>query len=176
MNKAVFLDRDGVINKVIVKNGKAFSPRHFEEFELVDNIEGEIKRIKDAGYIIVVVTNQPDIARGKMSISELNKMNEVIHSKMLVDDILICPHDDIDDCLCRKPKIGMILSAVQKYKIDLNASFLVGDSWKDMVAAKNAHCKGIMINACYNEGVDSFERVRNIKEAVNLIIKEKEET
>ncbi len=175
MNKAVFLDRDGVINKVIIKDGKAYSPRRFGEFEFMENVAEQIKKIKAAGYYIIVVTNQPDIARGEMDISDLNEMTETIKANLSVDEISICPHDDADNCTCRKPKPGMLVDAAEKYEIDLNASFLIGDGWKDMEAAKNAGCKGILMDAFYNKGVCCFRRVRDMKEAINIIVNEQEE-
>lgn len=174
MNRALFLDRDGVVNKIIFKDGQAYSPRSLSEFEFTENIAEEIRRIKKAGYIVIVVSNQPDIARGKMDVSELKKMNDMIQANLSVDDILTCPHDDIDNCSCRKPQPGLILYAMEKYRIDSNKSYLVGDSWKDMVAAKNAGCKGILLDTCYNQGIDCFKRVKHFKEAVNIILNEKE--
>lgn len=128
MNRAVFLDRDGVINKVILRNGKPCSPRSLEEIEFMENISEEIRRIKEAGFIVIVVSNQPDIARGKMDVSELDKMNEMIQASLPVDDILISPHDDADECSCCKPRPGLILYAREKFKIDINKSYLVGDN------------------------------------------------
>ena len=174
MKKAVFLDRDGVINKVIIKDGKAYSPRDFSEFEFIENIAEQIKKIKGAGYYIIVVTNQPDIARGEMDISELNKMTKSIKANLSVDEISICPHDDIDNCNCRKPKPGMLVDAAKRFEIDLTTSFLIGDGWKDMEAAKNAGCMGILIDTLYNKGVDCFRRVQDIREAVNIILNDKE--
>ncbi len=176
MNKAVFLDRDGIINKAIIKDGKAYSPRRFSEFEFVENVAEQIKKIKDAGYYVIVVTNQPDIARGNMDISELNKMTETIKANLAVDEISICPHDDTDNCTCRKPKPGMLFDAAKKYEINLNKSFLVGDGWKDMEAAKNTGCMGILIDTFYNKGVDCFRRVEDMNGAVNIILNEKEES
>lgn len=175
MNRAVFLDRDGVINKAIIKDEKAYSPRTLSEFKISKNIAEDIARIKRAGYLVIVITNQPDIARGTVKKSEVDKMSEAIRAKLDVDEILVCPHDDGDDCDCRKPRPGLILRAVSQYKIDLEKSFLVGDGWKDMGAAQAAGCRGILINAVYNQGIDCFKRVRNFHEAVDAILKEKEE-
>lgn len=175
MNRAVFLDRDGVINKAIIKDGKAYSPRTLSEFKIIKDIAEDIARIKKAGYLVIVVTNQPDIARGIIKRSEVDKMSEAIRANLDVDEILVCPHDDRDDCDCRKPKPGLILRAVDKDKIDLKKSFVVGDGWKDMGAAQAAGCRGILIQAIYNQAVDCFKRVKNFHEAVNAILKEKEE-
>jgi D-glycero-D-manno-heptose 1,7-bisphosphate phosphatase len=175
MNKAIFLDRDGIINKAIIKDDKAYSPRRFSEFEFNTRIAEQVEKIKSAGYFVIVVTNQPDITRGKMDIAELNKMTETIHSKLLVDEILICRHDDSDNCICRKPKPGMLFDAAKRYNIDLTASFLIGDGWRDMEAAKNAGCKGILIDAYYNNGVDCFKRVKDMNKAIDVILNNREE-
>lgn len=170
MNKAVFLDRDGVINKAIIKDGEAYSPRYFSEFEFAENVDKHINRLKDAGYLIIVVTNQPSIVRGSMNISELDRMTRSIQSYLAVDEILICIHDDIDNCTCRKPKPGMLFDAAWRHKIGLNKSFLVGDGWRDMEAAINAGCKGILIDTCYNKAVDCSRRVKDLAEAVDMIL------
>lgn len=170
MNKAVFLDRDGVINKAIIKDGAAYSPRHFSEFEFVEDVDKHIDRLRDSGYLIIVVTNQPSIARNSMNISELDRMTKSIQSYLAVDEILICMHDDIDNCLCRKPKPGMLFDAARRHKISLNKSFLVGDGWRDMEAAINANCKGILIDTCYNKTVDCSRRVKDLAEAVDMIL------
>ncbi len=164
------MDRDGVINNIIVKHGKAYSPRVLEEFIFTPNIISQIKRIKEAGYLVVVVTNQPDIARDKLSVKELERIHKKIESELNVDDIFVCPHDDNDNCTCRKPKPGMIFDAVKKYDIDLSNSYFIGDGWKDMEAAKTAGCEGILINANYNEGISCLTRVKNLSEAIDLII------
>ena len=132
MKKAFFLDRDGVINKVIIKDGKAYSPRRFGEFEFMENVAEQIKKIKAAGYYIIVVTNQPDIARGEMDISELNKMTKSIKANLSVDEISICPHDDADNCTCRKPKPGMLVDeakdlAVQAISTSIARDLATGD-------------------------------------------------
>jgi len=174
MNKAVFLDRDGVINKAIIKNGKIYSPMNLSEFVFVQNIAEQINKIKDAGYYIIVVTNQPEIARGSMDICELNKMTKNIRDNLPVNQVLICPHDDADNCSCRKPKPGMLFDAAKKHEVDLTQSFLVGDGWKDMGAAKNAGCMGILIDTFYNKDVSCFRRVKNMNEALKIILNEEE--
>jgi D-glycero-D-manno-heptose 1,7-bisphosphate phosphatase len=170
MKRAVFLDRDGVINKVLIRRGKVVTPRKFEEFEMVEGIGEEIQRIKDAEFYVFVITNQPDVARGIMPRAELEKMLSAIKSHLPVDEIWVCPHDDDARCDCRKPKPGMIRQALDKYPVEIKGSFLVGDSWKDMELAGSVGCKGILIDAPYNQGLDCFARARDIHEAVDLIL------
>ncbi len=172
MNRAVFLDRDGVINKVILKEGKAYSPRSISAFEFVADIVDVVTQLKKAGYFLIVVTNQPDIARGKLPKSELDQMTSRINDELAIDEIFICPHDDGDNCNCRKPKPGMLMAAKKKYRLDLKRSFLIGDGWKDMGAARNAGCPSILIDTEYNQEATSDNRVKNIKEAAKLILKQ----
>jgi len=169
VRKAVFLDRDGVINKVILDNGKPFSPRKFDEFELIIGVENTLSIFKEMGFLNILVTNQPDIARGFMKIEELNKMHRLIKEKLPVDDIMVCMHDDSDNCQCRKPKPGMILDAARKWHIDLHRSFIIGDTWKDMEAGRSSGCKTILINTAYNKGVDCDHRINDLKEAIEII-------
>lgn len=170
MNKAVFLDRDGVINKAIIKDGNAYAPRTIKEFEIIEGVAEEITRLKKAGYVLIVVTNQPEIARGTTHRSEVDSMNSIIQEYMDVHEILVCPHDDPDGCSCRKPRPGLILASAEKHAIDLKQSFVVGDGWKDMGAARAAGCRGILLDASYNQGVECFKRAASFKEAVDTIL------
>jgi D-glycero-D-manno-heptose 1,7-bisphosphate phosphatase len=170
MTRAVFLDRDGVINKVVIRHGTVSAPRRFEEFEWTPGIVDEVKRLKDAGFLVFVITNQPDVARGTLPPEELERMSAAIRSNLSVNEVWVCPHEDDDECGCRKPKPGMIAQAREKYAIDIRGSFLVGDGWKDMELARIAGCKGILIDASYNQGLDCFKRARGVHEAVDLIL------
>lgn len=167
----VFLDRDGVINKVVMRKGNPFSPRNINEFEWTDGVKESIERLKEHNFLVVIVTNQPDIARGKMSRESLDAMTEMIYSSMLVDAIWICPHDDVDACSCRKPKPGMLLEAAKRWGIDRSRSFMIGDSWKDMEAGQAAGCTTILLDRAYNQGVTCNHRLPSLKEAVGLILK-----
>ena len=169
--RAVFLDRDGVINKVILCNGKPHSPRKLNEFVFNDGIKEAIFRLKQVGYKIFVLSNQPDIARGNMTQGVLDLMTQKIRWELPVDDVYICPHDDDHNCSCRKPKPGMLLDAAVKWKIDLPSSFVVGDTWKDMEAGSAAGCKSILLDAPYNQDVHSHSRVKSLQEAADIIIK-----
>jgi D-glycero-D-manno-heptose 1,7-bisphosphate phosphatase len=176
MNRAVFLDRDGVINRVPTRGGQPVTPRRFAEFEFVEGIADEVGRIKAAGFLVFVITNQPDVARGLLPLAELERMSAAIRSRLPVDAVWVCPHDDGDRCSCRKPKPGMIERAREKYAVDIGASFLIGDSWKDMELASRAGCRGILIDAPYNQRVDCYRRVRNVRDAVDVILAAEKET
>ena len=170
--KAIFLDRDGVINKILFNNGKPFSPRKLDEFELLPKVEEALISFKEMGFLNIIVTNQPDIARGLMKIEELDSMHALIRKSLPIDDIYVCPHDDSDNCSCRKPKPGMLLDAAKKWDIDLSRSFIIGDTWKDIEAGKAAGCKTILIDALYNKGVSCDYKVRSLKEAETIVKEE----
>jgi D-glycero-D-manno-heptose 1,7-bisphosphate phosphatase len=169
-HKAVFLDRDGIINKVLIKEGKVCSPRTMAEFEWMDDIIESVKIFKEIGFKIIVVTNQPDIARGKMAKEILAAMTNLIYSTLMVDDVLVCPHDDLDGCNCRKPSPGLILEASGKWDVDCRQSFMIGDSWKDMSAGRAAGCTTILIDQYYNQGTEGHYRVKDLKGAVEIIV------
>jgi D-glycero-D-manno-heptose 1,7-bisphosphate phosphatase len=168
--RAVFLDRDGVVNKVILRGGKPFSPRNLGEFVFTDGIQETVSILKRNGYKTILVSNQPDIARGHITQDVLDKMMQRVSEEILLDDIFVCPHEDDHHCACRKPKPGMILEAAKKWKIDLRASYVIGDTWKDMEAGKTAGCKTILLDAVYNRDVRSDFRVTSLIEAVDIIL------
>jgi len=171
MRKAIFLDRDGVINKVILKDGKPFSPRKFEEFKLLDGIKKVLEGLKTEGFLNIVTTNQPDVARGIVEWETVEKMHKFIKENLPVDDIFVCPHDDDDNCQCRKPKPGMLLEASRKWDIDLKSSFIIGDSWKDIQAGKAAGCATVLLDNSYNKEVEADFRASDIDLAMKIILK-----
>jgi D-glycero-D-manno-heptose 1,7-bisphosphate phosphatase len=144
---AVFLDRDGVLNRSVMRNGVAHPPGSMDEFELLPGVRKAVDKLKGAGYLLVVVTNQPDIARGTQSAALVEAMNEVIVRELGVDAVLMCPHDDIDNCVCRKPKPGLLLQAMERFDIDRERSVMVGDRWRDVVAGKAAGCRTVQVGS-----------------------------
>lgn len=151
LGRAVFLDRDGVLNRAIVVDGKPFPPRKIDELDIPpDAIEG-CRLLRDAGFMLVCVTNQPDVARGLMGKSDLNAINDSVHSTLGLDDLRVCPHSDIDDCTCRKPKPGLLLDGAGAHGIDIAASYMVGDRWRDIDAGLAAGCKCVFIDRGYAE-------------------------
>ncbi len=170
-NRVVFLDRDGVINRVILRDGRPYSPRTIEEFVFNDGIQEAVRRLKEAGFKTIVVSNQPDLARGEIAQDVLDTMTRKVRSEIPVDDIYICPHDDVHQCSCRKPKPGMLIEAAMKWNIDLSASFFIGDTWKDRDAGRAAGCKTILLDAPYNQDVDPDFRIRAISECIDIICK-----
>jgi len=171
MNAAIFLDRDGVINQPIFRNGlnKPIAPWSMEEFKLYEGIEKPLQELADNKYYLFVVTNQPDIAKGIIDSSLVEKMNEIIMLTLPVVEIAYCPHGDHHGCNCRKPKPGMILELAEKWNVKLKESFLIGDGWKDIKAGKSAGCKTILLDRNYNKGVSTDYHVKSLAEAVKIV-------
>ena len=171
--KCVFLDRDGVINVPIFKDGRSFAPILFDDFEIYPSAYDACQMLKKAGYLIVVITNQPDVGNGKASKSEIERMNQYLKSEELVDDIFICYHSQDEQCVCRKPKAGMIFQALEKYSIDLGASFLVGDRKSDIEVAVSVNCKSIFIDHDYDEVKPVAQNItlKSLKEAAEYILR-----
>lgn len=149
--KCIFLDRDGVINRSSVKNGKPYAPLSFKNFIFLPKVKKSIQILKKLGFLVILITNQPDISKKKLKISTLNKMNDKIYRKLKVDDIFFCTHSIEDNCICRKPKTGMLLESQKKYNINLHKSFMIGDRKKDIDSGINVGCKTIFINRKYKE-------------------------
>ena len=169
-HKSVFLDRDGVINKVLLRDGEPTAPRRFAEFEIEAGVEQALGRLRRAGYRLFVVTNQPDLARGYLPADALRMMTEKLMETLDIDAIKVCPHDDHDGCACRKPQPGMLLELAREHDLALAESYMIGDTWKDAVAAQAAGCKSIMLDRPYNRDDPADRRVANLGEAVELIL------
>jgi D-sedoheptulose 7-phosphate isomerase len=172
--RAVFLDRDGVINRAFVRDGKPFPPPTPQELEILPGVPEALRELKANGFQLLLVTNQPDVGRGKLSVQTLDAMHEDLRTQLPLDDILVCCHTDQDKCDCRKPMPGMIIEAARKHNIDLAASFMVGDRWRDIDAGYNAGCKTILIDYGYSERPPDHEpdlRVRSLREAADWIIR-----
>lgn len=171
--KAVFLDRDGVINHVVERDGQWVSPRGYDEFKLVAEVEAAGKILAEAGYRLFVVTNQPDIPRGLMSYDDLERMHADV--KMVlpqVEEIFACTHDNHHQCECRKPKPGAFLDLAQRYGLDLSRSWLIGDSAKDTGAGKAARLRTILLRRDYNLDTFGDAEVADILAAAALIVRE----
>jgi D-glycero-D-manno-heptose 1,7-bisphosphate phosphatase len=140
MVKAVFLDRDGVINANLERDGKPVAPTTLAEFRIFPDAAVATRRLKDAGFLLVVVTNQPDVATRRTPKATMEAMHDRIRKLMPIDDFEICLHTDADNCACRKPKPGLLLQAAAKHNIDLRRSIMVGDRWRDILAGQTAGC------------------------------------
>lgn len=141
MRRAVFLDRDGVINRSIIRDGKPFAPVNASEFELLPGVAGALQRLRDSGFLNIVVTNQPDLATGKQRREDLDALHERLKAELAIDAIRVCGHVEADACACRKPKPGLILDAAREFGIELGTSYMVGDRWRDVAAGQQAGCR-----------------------------------
>ena len=148
---AVFLDRDGIINRTVVREGKPYPPARPDDVEILPGTSASLQCLVDSGYILIGVTNQPDVARGTQSRETVESINALIQSSLPVREIFVCYHDNADECDCRKPKPGLILQAAQKYGLDLSRSWMVGDRWKDIAAGQAAGLKTIFVDYHYAE-------------------------
>ena len=151
MQPAVFLDRDGVLNEAIVREGKPYPPRDLSELVVTVGACAALEELKREGFLLIVVTNQPDIARGKAKRADVDQINAQLSTTLPLDAIEVCEHDDQQNCNCRKPKPGMILHARETFGVDLARSFVVGDRWRDIEAGRRAGCRTILIGDGYGE-------------------------
>jgi D-glycero-D-manno-heptose 1,7-bisphosphate phosphatase len=149
--RAVFLDRDGVINQAIVIDGRPFSPQSPGELHLLPGVPAACTRLKAAGFLLIVATNQPDIANHKTTRERVDELNQILKDQLPLDDVFVCPHNDQDNCACRKPKPGLLTAAAARWQIDLAASFMVGDRWRDVDAGRAAGCRTVFIDHGYSE-------------------------
>jgi len=151
MRKAIFLDRDGVINRAIVREGKPFPPATLSELEILPGVNKGLRILKSLGYLLIVVTNQPDVARGKTKKEVVESINILLANELPIDEFRTCYHDDSDQCNCRKPQPGAILAAAKQHQIDLDQSYMIGDRWRDVEAGVRAGCHSIFIDYAYAE-------------------------
>lgn len=151
LSRAVFLDRDGVINRCEIRGGKPYAPRSLVDFRLLPRTRDAIHSLKRAGLLVVVVTNQPDIGQGLVDPAEVAAMHDKLKRGLAIDDIKMCPHRQDAGCACRKPKPGMLLEAARERHIDLKKSFMVGDRSSDVVAGQAVGCYTVFIDRGYRE-------------------------
>ena len=167
---AVFLDRDGVLNKPIIKNYKSYAPTSLKDFKLYPNTKKNCKLLKKK-YLLIVVTNQPDYMKKKIPISNLREINDKLYKNIKYDDLYICL-DKNKKSFNRKPNPGMLIKAIKKYNINIKKSFLVGDRWSDMEAGKKVGCKTVFIDRGYKERKPNktYASVKSLSEATKLIM------
>lgn len=149
--KAIFLDRDGVLNAAIVRNGKPYPPSSLSELSIPKDVPSALNSLKAAGFVLIGATNQPDVARGSTLRSLVEAINAEIMKTCPLDEIRVCYHDDVDGCMCRKPLPGLLLDAANDYSLDLSQSVMIGDRWKDIEAGQRAGCKTIWLDQKYAE-------------------------
>ena len=150
-SRAVFLDRDGVLNEAVLRDGLPYPPDSVDQMRVVPDAAASLARLKEAGFELIVVTNQPDVARGKQTKEAVEAIHAALAAQLPIDEFCACYHSDADRCACRKPKPGMIEEAARRRGIDLNLSFMVGDRWRDVDAGATAGCRTVLIDCHYPE-------------------------
>ena len=176
VRRAVFLDRDGVINRAIVRDGKPYPPADADHVEILPGATAALQQLKAAGYLLIVVTNQPDVARGTQSRAAVEAIHARLASALPIDDFRACYHDDGDGCGCRKPKPGLMLDAAREHGIDLGASVVVGDRWRDIEAGRRAGCHTVFVDYGYAEPKPEKPDlvVASLTEALSWIVSDRE--
>jgi D-glycero-D-manno-heptose 1,7-bisphosphate phosphatase len=174
MKRAVFLDRDGVINRAIVCNGLPYPPANATAMEVLPEVPEALAALKARGFALLVVTNQPDVARGITPRAVVDEMHRVLAATLPIDHFYACFHDTSDGCACRKPLPGMLLDAARDFGIDLLRSYMIGDRWRDCDAGRAAGCKTVFIDYGYRERQPDNPdfRAASLADAAQIIIKE----
>jgi D-glycero-D-manno-heptose 1,7-bisphosphate phosphatase len=171
MRAAVFLDRDGVINRAVVRSGRPHPPDSAADMEILPGVDIALRRLRAAGFALVVVTNQPDVARGRQRRDEVEAIHARLGSALPIDEFRVCYHDDADRCSCRKPAPGLLL---QPPLYDLARSVMIGDRWRDVQAGQRAGVAAtILIDHRYDEAAGPVSPdlvVGSLAEAVPWIL------
>lgn len=174
VKSAVFLDRDGVINRALTRDGEPYPPSSLAEFEILPGVAEACAKLKQAGYLLVVGTNQPDVGRGTLKQEVVEAIHADLCRRLPIDRVEVCYHPGKQDseCDCRKPKPGMLLRAARELSIDLARSFMVGDRWRDIDCGHAAGVTTILIDYGYAESLrkSPHHRVGSLAEAANLIL------
>ena len=174
IRRAVFLDRDGVINRALEREGKPYPSASLSEFEIFPEVLEACGRLKAAGFLLVVVTNQPDVGRGTLKRETVEIIHAEMRQRLPIDRIEVCYHPGkgLSDCDCRKPKPGMLLRAARELEIDLAQSWMVGDRWRDVDCGHAAGCRTIFIDRGYAEELNQLPdfRTKNLLEAAEIIL------
>jgi D-glycero-D-manno-heptose 1,7-bisphosphate phosphatase len=178
MKKAVFLDRDGVINRAFLIDGNPVPPKNLNDLEVLAGVKESIDLLIRSNFEIVVVTNQPDVGRGVITQESVESINDYLSHELGIKHFLVCFHDDPDSCECRKPKPGLLLKASRDLNIDLRKSFMVGDRWRDVSAGQAAGCQCFFIDYGYEEKspVLPYTRVSSLIDATRLILEHSDDT
>lgn len=172
VTRAVFLDRDGVISANVQRDGRPVAPTSMADFRILPGVEEAAQRLKEFGFVLIVVTNQPDISTGRNTMATLDRMHDELRRRLPLDEIKVCVHVDDDGCHCRKPKPGMLLDAARERGIDLTLSIMIGDRWRDIEAGQAAGCSTIMVDcgSIHERPSTPHKTVRSLPDAVAYII------
>lgn len=175
IRRAVFLDRDGVLNRPVVRDGKPYPPAGAGDLEIAPGAPAALAALKQAGFRLYVVTNQPDVARGVQTRAAVEEIHAALSEALPLDGFYVCYHDDGDRCECRKPKPGLLIEAAAEHGISLGASYLIGDRWRDIEAGQRAGCRTAWLDFGYAErgpAAPADYRAATLAEAVAWILRE----
>lgn len=170
---AVLLDRDGVLNRAVVRDGKPYPPDSIASLEILPGVAEALSDLKEAGFVLAVVTNQPDVAKGIQSQAVVEAIHDRLRAELPLDGVFVCYHVDADRCDCRKPMPGLLLRAALQYGFELADSYMIGDRWRDVDAGHRAGCRTIFIDYGYRERPPEKEpsaRVSSLREAADWIL------
>ena len=170
MKQGIFFERDGILNLVRVERQHQVSPLTLEDFRLNEAIVPLLTKLKAAGFVLIATTNQPGLSRGYQSRRELDRMHDLLRSKLPLHDILVCPHDETDRCPCRKPKPGLLVEAGFTWHLDLDRSFVVSDKWQDAEAARTAGCMSLLLQSPWVGAVHHDFVLPNLTAIVDKIL------
>ena len=172
MRPAVFLDRDGVVNAVKLKNRKPYPPSNLDELIVLDGVRESVEKFELNGLTVVVVTNQPDITNGHTTFKIVKEIHQRIAQLTGLRYFYVCHHNSEAQCLCRKPKPGLLTNAASDLKLDLKNSFMVGDRWSDITAGQSVGCKNFFVNNAYLEPKPTlpFIEVESLMQASDYIL------
>ena len=170
--RAVFLDRDGVLNRVVLRERKPYPPTSVDDVEVLPGVAEALQALRSAGFLLIVVSNQPDVARGTTSKETVEAINQYLNQELAIDRFVMCYHDSGDNCSCRKPLPGMIISTAQELDIDISNSYMIGDRWNDVEAGIAAGCTTVFIDYSYHEKQPAtFDyRATSLLEAADIIL------
>jgi len=170
--RAVFLDRDGVINRAMVRERRPYPPAGLADLEILPDVPEALNCLKAAGFVLVVVTNQPDVARGTTRRETVEAIHAKLAESLPLDDFRVCYHDSGDACDCRKPEPGLLLAAARDRDVGLERSYVVGDRWRDIEAGRRAGCTTLFVDYDYDEQQPETcdYRVKSLAEAASIIL------
>ena len=168
--RAAFLDRDGVLVQELLVDGAPLAPLRVDDFQILPEAGTQVQRLRDAGLICLVFTNQPEVARGLLAPDDLDAMHRQLRAEVAVDDVYVCPHVDADGCTCRKPRPGMLTTGAAQWDVRLDESFVIGDRWRDIDAGRAVGCYTILIDRPYSACETADVSVPTLVDAVNAIM------
>lgn len=169
---AIFFDRDGVLVRSEVRSGKPYAARRLEDFHILPCAATVAAALKEAGFLLVLVTNQPDVGNGLVERSIVEAMHDRLRDALPLDLIKVCYHAQHEGCACRKPNPGMLLEAATEMDIDLQASYIIGDRWSDVVAGAKARCYTVFVNRGYEDDLPIMPKatVNSLGKAAAVIL------